>query len=146
MNLPHLARRFFTSLSHRPPSSADRDWAHSWLDEGERDLWDSMSSVDRRHSIQVARLFHERRRTAGREEMAGALLHDAGKTASGFGTFSRVIATIVGPRTKRLREYHDHEAIGAAMAEAAGSDPVTVDLVRGEGPAAGDLQAADDSI
>jgi hypothetical protein len=146
MNVPHLARRFFTSLSRRPPRAADRDWAQSWLDEGERELWDSMPSVDRRHSIEVARRFHERRPAAGREEMAGALLHDVGKTASGFGTFSRVIATIVGPRTKRFRAYHDHEAIGAAMAEAAGSDPLTAALVRGEGPAADDLQAADDSI
>jgi peptidyl-tRNA hydrolase len=146
MNLPHLARRFFTSLSRRPPPNADRDWAHSWLDEGERDLWNSMPPVDRRHSIEVARRFQERRRAADREEMAGALLHDVGKTASGFGTFTRVIATIVGPRTKRLRDYHDHEAIGAAMAEAAGSAPVTVALVRGDGPAADDLEAADDSI
>ena len=146
MRVPHLARRLFTSLSRQPPPTTDRDWAHSWLHDGERDLWDSMSSVDRRHSIEVARRFHERRPAAGREEMAGALLHDVGKTASGLGTFSRVIATIVGPRTKRFREYHDHEAIGAAMAEAAGSDPVTVALVRGDGPAADDLQAADDSI
>jgi hypothetical protein len=145
MNLRHLARRFLGSLSRRPPPTADRDWAHSWLREGERELWDSMPAVDRRHSVEVARRFHERR-PADREEIAGALLHDVGKTASGFGTLSRVIATIVGPRTKRFREYHDHEAIGAAMAEAVGSDPVTVALVRGEGPAADDLQAADDSI
>ena len=78
--------------------------------------------------------------------MAGALLHDVGKTAAGFGTLARVVATVVGPRTKRLREYHDPEAIGAARAEAAGSDPVTVALVRGEGEAADDLQSADDSI
>ena len=78
--------------------------------------------------------------------MAGALLHDVGKTASGFGTFGRVVATIAGPRTDRFRRYHDHEAIGADMAVTVGSDPVTIDLIRGEGPAADDLQAADDSI
>ncbi len=78
--------------------------------------------------------------------MAGALLHDVGKTASGLGTLRRVVATLVGPRTDRLRRYHDHEAIGADMAARAGSDPVTVALIRGEGPGADDLQAADDSI
>ena len=146
MNVLHLARRFVTSLSRRPPVDADREWAHSWLDDGERDLWEQMTATDRRHSIEVARRFRERRPDATRVEMAGALLHDVGKTASGFGTFGRVWATIVGPRTKRLREYHDHEAVGAAMVEAAGSDPDTVALVRGEGPAADDLQSADDSI
>jgi hypothetical protein len=146
MNILHLARRFVTSLSRRPPTDADREWAHSWLADGERDLWDRMPATDRRHSIDVARRFRERRPDATLVEMAGALLHDVGKTASGFGTFGRVLATVAGPRTKRLREYHDHEAIGAAMAEAAGSDPVTVALVRGDGRAADDLQAADDSI
>ena len=146
MSVLHLTRRFVTSLSGRPPVDADRDWAHSWLADGERDLWDQMPATDRRHSIDVARRFRERRPEATRVEMAGALLHDVGKTASGFGTFGRVLATVVGPRTKRLREYHDHEAVGAAMAETAGSDPVTVALVRGDGPAADDLQSADDSI
>lgn len=78
--------------------------------------------------------------------MAGALLHDVGKSASSLGTFGRVVATVVGPRSMRLRRYHDHEAIGAEMAAGAGSDTVTVALIRGTGPAADDLRAADDSI
>ena len=146
MSVPHLARRFVTSLSRRAPVPSDAEWAHSWLADGERTLWDSMPAPDRRHSIEVARRFHARRPSATRAELAGALLHDVGKTASGFGTFGRVLATVVGRRTRRLREYHDHEALGAAMAEAAGSDPTTAALVRGVGPAADDLQAADDSI
>jgi len=146
MNLPHLARRFVTSLSRRPLPDADVAWAHASLTAAERDLWDSMPQADRRHSIEVARRFHERRPGAARAELAGALLHDVGKTASGLGTFGRVVATVVGPRTKRLREYHDHEAIGAALAEAVGSDADTIALVRGDGAAADDLQAADDSI
>jgi hypothetical protein len=76
--------------------------------------------------------------------MAGALLHDAGKVEAGLGTFGRVVATVVGPRTARFRSYHDHEAIGARLADAAGSDPVTVALIEGHGPAAADLSAADD--
>lgn len=105
-----------------------------------------MPAPDRRHSIEVARRFATVRPAADRIELAGALLHDVGKTASGLGTFGRVLATVVGPRTRRLRDYHDHEAIGAALAAAVGSDRHTVALIRGEGPAAHDLQAADDSI
>jgi hypothetical protein len=146
MNLAHLARRFVTSLSRRPLPGTDVDWAHESLTAAERELWDSMPQADRRHSIEVARRFHDRRRGATRAELAGALLHDVGKTAAGLGTFARVVATVVGPRTKRLRDYHDHEAIGAAMAAAAGSDAETIALVRGGGAAADDLQAADDSI
>lgn len=142
----HLVRRFFTSLSRRPPAREDDAWARSWLSEPEAALWATMPGTDRRHSIAVARRFQDRRPDANRAEMAGAMLHDVGKTASGLGTFSRVVATVVGPRTKRLRAYHEHEAIGAELAAAAGSDTVTVALVRGEGPAAADLQAADDSI
>ena len=55
--------------------------------------------------------------------MAGALLHDVGKFEADLGTFARVAATIVGPRGRRFRMYHDHEAIGARLAEAAGADP-----------------------
>ncbi len=146
MNVLHLARRFFTSLSHRPPTPDDMTWARSWLADDEAALWSAMPVTDRRHSIDVARRFRERRPAAPRVEMAGALLHDVGKTASGLGTLRRVVATLVGPRTDRLRRYHDHEAIGADMAARAGSDPVTVALIRGEGPGADDLQAADDSI
>ena len=69
---------------------------------------------------------------------------DVGKLDSGLGTLARVAATVVGPRTARFRAYHDHEAIGARLAEGAGSDPVTVALIEGSGPAAADLRAADD--
>lgn len=142
----HLARRFVRSLSRRPPDAAAAAWARSWLGPQEQSLWDGMSPADQRHSIEVASRFTDRRPAATRAEIAGALLHDVGKAASGLGTFGRVLATVVGPRTARLRRYHDHEAIGAEMAAAAASDPVTVALIRGEGSAAADLETADDSI
>jgi putative nucleotidyltransferase with HDIG domain len=104
-----------------------------------------MSVADRRHSIQVARRF-EASGEWSREEVAGALLHDIGKAECGLGTFGRVVATVVGPRTERFRRYHDHEQIGADMLASAGASPVTVELVRGGGsaPAAQALRAADD--
>ena len=145
VSIAHLARRFATSVSPRPPSPDAETWARGWLTDEEVELWMAMPAADRRHAIEVARRFRDLRPDATRRETAGALLHDVGKVQSGLGTWGRVAATIVGPRTRRFRQYHDHEQIGAAMAATAGSDPLTVALIRGQGPAAADLRAADDS-
>lgn len=139
----HLVRRFVLSLPDTPPAVSDEVWADSHLTPGERSLWTRLGNEDRRHSVAVARRFVERRPDATRSEIAGALLHDIGKVTSRLGTFERVVATLVGPRTERYRAYHDHEEIGASLLRAAGSDPVTVDLVGGGGAASGDLDAAD---
>jgi HD domain len=144
MTAAHLARRFVASVSPRPPSATDEAWAETWLLRAEVELWRRMSNPDRRHAVEVARRFAARRPDATRAEMAGALLHDVGKIESGLGTLTRVAATIVGPRTERFRAYHDHETIGARLAENAGADPATVALIAGKGPAAPDLRAADD--
>lgn len=140
----HLARRFATSLSRRPPPAADVAWAHTHLLAAEGALWDRMPVQDRRHSLLVARRFAELAPDADRPQVAAALLHDVGKSISGLGTFARVAATLVGPRTARFREYHDHERLGAEMLRTAGSAEVTVELVQGRGPAAGALRRADD--
>jgi hypothetical protein len=139
----HLAARFVTSLPATPPSVADEIWVDEHLLAGERALWVRLSNQDRRHSAAVARRFGTRRPEATRGEIAGAILHDVGKVECGLGTFGRVAATLVGPRTKRFAAYHDHEAIGAAMAEAAGSEPATVDLIAQRGPAFDDLERSD---
>ena len=148
----HLARRFATSLSGRPPASVDIEWGESWLLPTELQLWRRLGNIDRRHSLQVTRRFQTLRPDASRPEMAAAMLHDIGKLDSGLGTAGRVLASVVGPRTKRLRRYHDHEAIGAAWLAEAGADPLTVRLVGGAGKdadpltraAAAALRAADD--
>lgn len=143
MTVLHLARRFATSLSRQPPSQDDEAWAEHSLLPSEVELWRRMSNADRRHAVLVARRFLDRRPTADRSEVAGALLHDVGKVEAELGTFGRVVATIVGPRTDRFSTYHDHEAIGARLAAEAGSDPVTVALIEGRGRAAEDLRTAD---
>jgi len=143
MTVLHLARRFATSLSRQPPSQDDEAWAEHWLQPSEVELWRRMPNADRRHAVLVARRFLDRRPTADRSEVAGALLHDVGKVEAELGTFGRVVATIVGPRTERFSTYHDHEAIGARLAAEAGSDPVTVALIEGRGRAAEDLRTAD---
>lgn len=141
--LGHLARRFFTSLSPRPPAADDTAWAESQLRPAEVELWRRMASADRRHSVLVARRFQAARPDASRAELAGALLHDVGKVEAGLGAVGRVVATLVGARTARFRRYHDHEAIGARLAAAAGADPTTVALIEGGGPAADALRHAD---
>jgi putative nucleotidyltransferase with HDIG domain len=138
----HLARRLAGSLSRREPPPDEVAWVESELLAPELQLWRRMPVADRRHSIEVARRFESMGQWT-REEMAGALLHDIGKLESGLGTWMRVLATVVGPRTDRFRRYHDHEEIGAAMLTAAGSDPVTIDLLRGQGRAASALVDAD---
>jgi hypothetical protein len=143
-HVAHLVRRFAGSLSRQSPSPADEEWAESWLLPRESSLWRRMPNVDRRHAIDVARRFLVLRDGATRDEMAGALLHDVGKVESRLGTWGRVVATVVGPRTRRFRTYHDHEAIGARWLEDAGSPSATVEVVLRRGPAASDLETADD--
>jgi hypothetical protein len=139
----HLAARFVTSLSGRPPDVAEEVWAETHLLPGEIDLWRRMSNQDRRHSAKVARRFVDARPEATRAEIAGALLHDVGKIECGLGTWGRVVASVVGPRTERFRVYHDHEHIGSRLAAAAGSDPATVELIDERGPAIATLHECD---
>jgi hypothetical protein len=139
----HLVARFATSLPPTPPSVTDELWVDEHLLAGERALWVRLSNQDRRHSAAVARRFVARRPTATRAEIAGAILHDVGKLECGLGTFGRVVATLAGPRTPAFAAYHDHEAIGAALAESAGSEPATVDLIAERGPAFAALRASD---
>ena len=139
----HRAARFFTSLSSAPPAPEDDAWAESQLLDGEVALWRQMSNQDRRHSIAVARRFIAARPEATRAEIAGALLHDVGKIECGLGTWGRVVATLVGPRTERFRIYHDHERIGAELAAAAGSEHETVELIAERGPAFQTLHKSD---
>ena len=139
----HLVARFVTSLPPTPPSVDDEIWVDSMLLPGERSLWVQLSNQDRRHSAAVARRFVAERPDATRAEIAGAILHDVGKVECGLGTFGRVLATLVGSRTRSFAAYHDHEEIGAAMASAAGSDPATVELVAQRGPAFEALEASD---
>ncbi len=139
----HLAARFVTSLPPTPPSVTEEVWVDEHLLAGERALWVQLSNQDRRHSAAVARRFVEQRPDASRAEIAGAILHDVGKIDCGLGTFRRVAATLVGPRGRAFASYHDHEAIGADMAQLAGSDEATVELIAQRGPAFGALQASD---
>lgn len=79
----------------------------------------------------VARRFVELFPVATRDHVAAALLHDVGKSRSDLSTNARVLATLLGARTKRFRLYHDHEAIGFEMCRQAGSTAETLGLLAG---------------
>jgi hypothetical protein len=131
-HLGHLTRRFAGMLSRRPVGPDDLAWVEASLGAAELALWRELSVADQRHSLMVARRFASGSDDA--EGLVAALLHDIGKLSSGLGTFSRVAATVVGPRTRRFRLYHDHEPIGAAMLRRAGSSDRVVGLVDGTSP------------
>jgi len=95
-----------------------------------------MQHRDQRHSVIVLNRFDALVPAASRAERAAALLHDVGKNISGLGFFSRVVATVVGPRGRRFSDYHDHESLGADLLFPI-SDPRTVALISG---------AADDDV
>jgi hypothetical protein len=132
----HLARRFIGSFDRRPPDPVAVEWVSSILGAGEFALWSTMRVEDRRHSLVVVGRYRAANPGASTPEMAAALLHDVGKVVSGLGTWMRVAATLVGPRGRRFREYHDHEMLGSVLAMRAGSDPLTVSMIRGDAPPA----------
>lgn len=130
----HLARRFRESLWSGDIDGTDEQWVRSHLSSSEFELWLSMQNMDKRHSIGVARRLLVSHASAGRAEVAAALLHDLGKVVSSLGVFGRVMATLFGPRTSKWRIYLDHERIGADLCRDAGVDPYICQLILGVGP------------
>jgi len=93
-------------------------------------LWWKMQPRDQHHSLLVLDRLLTIRPFAKKHEQAAALLHDVGKSKTKMGWIMRVVATVVGPRGSRFRDYHDHEKIGAAML-AGISEQNVIDLVGG---------------
>ena len=136
----HLVRRFVGSLWPGGPSAGDESWVRSQLLAGEIELWERMSGPDRRHAVGVAQrtvaLLGEE---ATRPVLAAALLHDVGKIDAGLGTFRRsavTAAALVAGHDRlsrgdgRVGRYLRHDALGANLLRAAGSDDVTVTWAR----------------
>lgn len=138
--ITHLTKRFVLNLVPSQVQAIESQWVHSILSQEEFDLWNNMMVQDRRHSVMVGRRFVKYRPHASQSEIAGALLHDVGKSAARLGTLARVLATLVGPRTSRFRQYHDHENIGATMLRFIGSEELTISMV--EGSCSGELKEA----
>ncbi len=98
----HYVRRFFTSLSRRPPTPADEQWARTRLTPAELRLLDRLGNQDRRHLIASAREVADH---FGEDSVwvVAALLHDVGKHAARLGTSGRVAATLCSGLFGRLR-------------------------------------------
>jgi hypothetical protein len=135
----HLASRYFGSLSRRPPDPAREAWAVAHLSAGEQEIWWRMSTADRRHAVAVAGRVAAGLDEPDRPVVAAALLHDCGKVDCGLGPNGRALATVVAAVAGRSRvsrsggrfgRYLRHAAIGAALLEQAGSDPLTIAWAR----------------
>lgn len=151
----HLATRWLTSLWPGGPDVASEAWARRWLTPEEQMIWARMSGPDRRHAVGVSRRVAVARGNpdgAGvpTAVLAAALLHDAGKVASGLGTNARAVVTLVAVVAGRTRVagwaappepdtehragwarraglYVTHDRVGAEMLRGAGSDPLVAD-------------------
>lgn len=117
----HLVKRFVSSWSRNDITADELNMVESTLSASELNLWNQFSIADRRHSVEVAQRFALLLPEASREIRAGVLLHDIGKIQSNLSTPMRVAATVIGPRTKRFAQYHQHEDIGITMLRHAGS-------------------------
>ncbi|MEY2967895.1 MAG: hypothetical protein RIQ64_522 [Actinomycetota bacterium] len=144
--LVHLLARFREMGEPVTTAEADARFASGVLTGAELELWMEMDARDRRHAVEVTRRFVATIPSAVREEVAGALLHDVGKSRAPLGRVGRSIATVVA-LSPTMRRYRDHERIGAEMLGAVGAHPRTIELVAGTAndATAVALRAADDA-
>lgn len=130
----HLVVRFFGSLRAGRIDDATRAWVGAALQAGEQRAWEGMHPVDQAEGVAVARRLELA--LAGTTEgsdprwRAAALVHDAGKQLSGFGTLSRAAVTVIiavvgdtgsrrwadarGPLRARIGRYAAHDDLGEA--------------------------------
>ena len=139
----HLASRFFTSLRVRPLDAPTIASVRAVLEPEEWRVWEAMPRADQAESVAVRRaLQHALEGTPdGADDRwpAAALMHDAGKQLSGFGTFGRAIVTLLAAVAGRARlrswarpgstvrarigRYVAHDDLGCAHLRDAGARP-----------------------
>jgi hypothetical protein len=159
----YRSRQFFGALRARV-GEGERSEVAANLTPAEQALFFSMEVSDQRHALDAFRIV----KANGRRDaslLAAALLHDVGKGR--ISVWQRVVFVLlkaVSPQLLRrlasdggrgwrgaLARSLDHAERGAALAEAAGSTPETVRLIRLHRTPAGDdvalamLQAADEA-
>lgn len=109
--------------------------AQDLLSEHESRLFFAMERRDQRHALEVMRRLRES--TKDRAILAAALLHDCGKGS--VPVWQRVLNVMAPALVQGLSRagsqaayrLRHHAELGATMAEAAGSNPTTVRLIRG---------------
>jgi len=136
MSVPHLSKRFFTSLRPRPVDDADLAFVKLTLTPAEYGEWEQLSSADKAESLATARrAAHALGPDADDTWLAVALLHDVGKTDAHLGTFGRVGATMIAAVVSHGRARHyggaigryvGHDDLGAARLRKAGARPEAV--------------------
>ena len=145
-SLPHLVRRAASSLSHAQLSITEIDRVRQVLLPAEMTLWLLHQSRDQRHSVAVWDRFIDSYSYATYDEQRAALLHDLGKSKSNVGWLGRIVATLIGGRTKNLQKYLDHEHVGVEMLQGV-SSARTLEILSGTASdsAALAIFAADDA-
>jgi hypothetical protein len=141
--LVHLVERFFGSLRSRPLDAETRAWVAATLEPAEEGVWAAMAPTDQAEGVGVARRVVAALVATGEASdprwRAAALLHDAGKQLSGFGTAGRAAVTIVatalgdaglrrwaeapGGLRARMGRYVAHDELGAELLARAGARP-----------------------
>lgn len=134
------ARQSRTHLRARV-APGERAGLVGWLTPPQLELFDSMHVADRRHGLDVVASL----RVGGVEEpdvLLAGLLHDAGKGRTGlwprvayslgeaFGPWVWAVAGRIPTMGAALARLRGHAASSAALAEAAGCPPRTVELIR----------------
>ena len=142
----HLARRAASSLSRAQLSITEIDRVREILLPAEMSLWLLQQSRDQRHSVAVWNRFVAAYNHATIDEQRAALLHDLGKSMSNVGWLGRIVATLIGGRTKNLQKYLDHEHVGVEMLQGV-SSARTLEILSGTASdsAALAIFAADDA-
>lgn len=123
------------------PSATDADfaWAHGWLNEAQRALFDGLSLQDRAHLVRVARRLEAQQAPA--YALEAALLHDAGKPP-GFGLVGRCLGVLLASRLDglparprlgglrgQLQIYRWHDQWGLEAARGAGTSEAAMALL-----------------
>lgn len=126
----HLVRRAVSSLSRAQLGTAEIDRVRQVLLPAEMTLWLLHQPRDQRHSVAVWDRFVAAYTHATIDEQRAALLHDIGKSAFEVGWLGRIVATLIGGRTKKLQKYLDHELIGVEMLRGV-SSARTLDILSG---------------
>ncbi len=133
-------RQFRTHLRARV-TPGERTALATWTTPAEQALFDTMHVADRRHGLDVVATLRADGIT-DRDVLVAGLIHDAGKGQTGvwprvayslgqaYGTWVWRAAAVVPGMETSLERLRTHAETSAALAEAAGCSPRTVELIR----------------
>jgi hypothetical protein len=115
----------------------------AWIPPAQLELFDAMHVADRRHGLDVVASLRAEGVTEADLLVAG-LLHDAGKGDTGvwprvaytlgsrYGDWVTGVTSVLPGFPPALERLRTHAETSAAMAEAAGCSPRTVELIRNQ--------------